>query len=133
MFGKAFKALACIFAFISLAMTGGVYAVWKYAEVPAENASEQVEVSIDWTSDYAALNNALMKFLRILNNIDDPNDYQTLCDIFATGTSGWGTDGSYTGNVSGSSQASNVTKLFDNELTMTIYDNDIKVTVLLKR
>ena len=74
-----------------------------------------------------------MKFLRILNNVDDPNDYKTLCSIFATGASGWGTDGSYTGTVSGSSQASKITALFDNELTMKIYDKDVKVTVLLKR
>lgn len=134
MFGKAFRALACLFAFMTLVVTGGVYAVWHYAgNTPADAVTGNFgNIQIMWDQEEPVLKNALMKFLRILNNIDDPNDYQTLCNIFAKGASGW-TDGSYTGTVAGSTQISSVETLFDGELNMTIYDKDIRVYVLLKR
>jgi len=134
MFRNASKILATSLVSISLLMSGGVYATWRYAKEPADSVDNTVDVNV-WDADYPALRNALIKFLEILNNVTDPNDYKTLCDIFGTGASAssWGTDGSYTGNVTGSPQAKNVETLFDNELNMKVYDQDIKVSVLLKR
>ncbi len=134
MFKNASKILAAGLVSVSLLMSGGVYATWQYAKYPADSVEQTFGVEI-WDANYPALRNALTKFLEILNSVTDSNDYKTLCNIFGTGASvsSWGTDGSYTGNVTGSPQAKNVEALFDNELKMKIYDQDIKVSVLLKR
>lgn len=126
------RILLCICALFTLASGMGVYATWVYV-TPADPVTEKAAFSI-WNPEYA-LDNALTKFLDILNNKEEATTYQELCEIFGTGASAssWGTDGSYTGSVDGCNQSDEVKTLFGGKLEMDFYGETVEVSVLLKR
>lgn len=135
-----YMALLC--GLIILASTGGVFAVWSFAEDPAEETSESLAFALeefnfsDISQEETEEVNKLLaqKFLEILN---DATDYGTLTDAmmdnYDSSKGAW--TATYIGNVAGSTSEDTtiLLNLFDGELSLEVNETVVDVTCIIKR
>ena len=132
---------AFLCALLLLASTGGVVATWRYAELPAEDATKSLAFILDefdfsdiTQEETEEVNKSLtQKFLEILNSSTDYAALTGAMDDNYDGSRAW--TASYIGNVAGSSNEDStiLLDLFDGELILDVNGTTVGVTCIVKR